>query len=280
VRRLRYFCWFSFIGAIFLSGPGHAAAPVGQELRFAVVVTDVPAEMSRRLAPLMRYLAETLQRPVSLKLLPNMPTAIDQVSKGEAELAYLTPEAYIESHARADTQAVVKTVTRQQPSIRLTIVVRQPGPIMGVEGLKGKTIAVGDKAALLPRAVVTAAGIPPEQLGDFRSVGRDDNIAQGVLRGDFDAGVLRDTAAFPWEGKGLRVLYSSPALPPYNITASRKVDAKLLRQLQEALLRLDFNNPKHRGVIQALDREYDGFAPTSDAEYDLARRLIAPLAKR
>lgn len=280
MRRLRYLWWHSFAGAIFLSCPAHAAAPAGQELRFAVVATDVPAEMSRRLVPLTRYLAETLQRPVSLKLLPNMPTAIEQVSKGDVDLAYLTPEAYIESHARVGTQLVVKTVTHQQPSIRLMIVVRQLGPITRVEGLKGKTIAVGDKAALLPRAVVTAAGMPPEQLGEYRFVGRDDNVAQGVLRGDFDAGVLRDTAASPWEGKGLRVLYSSPALPPYNITASSKVDAKLVRQLQDVLLKLDFNNPKHRGVIQALDREYDGFAPTSDAEYDLARRLIAPLAKR
>jgi phosphonate transport system substrate-binding protein len=97
-----------------------------------------------------------------------------------------------------------------------------------------------------------------------------------VASGDFEAGILKDTTAKDWQNKGLRILYSSPPLPPYNIVASSKVDAKLLKQMRQAFLDLSVNNPTQKSVIQALDDEYDGFAPTSDAEYDVVRRLIAP----
>ena len=99
------------------------------------------------------------------------------------------------------------------------------------------------------------------------------------MNDDFDAGILKDTMAYKWQGKGLRILYSSPNLPPYNIAASKNVDKKLLQQLRQAFLKLDRKNPEHLAVIKALDKKYDGFAATSDAEYDIVRQLIKPFAK-
>lgn len=246
------------------------------ELRFGSVAMDIPAEMYRRLTPLTQYLSAALGRPVTLKLSPNMAAAIDDVARGEVDITYLTPVAYIDSHARGSTRVVAKTVTHGKSSFRLMIVVREDSPIRRVQDLKGKTFAFGDKAALLQRAVVVGAGMPLERLTEYQFLGHYDNIARGVSSGDFDAGILKDTTAFKWQRRGLRILYSSPELPPYNIAVSSKVDDKLFAQIQQAFLRLDINNPKHRRVIEALDKDYDGFAPTSDQEYGVVRKLIAP----
>jgi len=254
--------------------------PEGQEIRLGSVAMDIPAEMHRRLTPLTKYLAETLKRPVTLKLSPNMPAAIDEVSKGEVELAYLTPVAYLKARAKGDVQLVAKTVTNKKASFQLMIAVRKDSPIKRVADLKGKTFAFGDKAAILQRAVVVGAGMPLENLGEYRFIGHYDNIAKGIASGDFDAGILKDTTAYDWQDKGLRILYSSPPLPPYNIVASSKVDARLYQQIRRAFLDLDIGNPAHKAVIQALDDDYDGFAPTSDAEYDVVRRLIAPFEEK
>jgi phosphonate transport system substrate-binding protein len=262
---------------------GLCAAPGGEtpqagELRFGSVAMDIPAEMYRRLTPLTRYLSDTLGRSVTLKLAPNMAAAIDDVSRGDVEIAYLTPVAYIESHARGNTRLVAKTVTNGKSSFHLMIVVREDSPIRRIEDLKGKSFAFGDRAALLQRAVVVGAGLPLEKLKGYQYLEHYDNIARGVSSGDFDAGVLKDTTAFKWQGRGLRILYTSPALPPYNITVSSKVDDKLFVQIRQAFLSLNINNPGHRGVIQALDKDYDGFAPASDGEYSVVRKLIAPFA--
>lgn len=252
------------------------AADNKKEVLFGSVAMDIPAVMYKRLSPLTEYLSQVLDQPVSLKLSPNMPAAIDDTANGRVELAYLTPVAYLKAHAEGDARLVVKTVTNGKGSFRLMIVVKQDSPIKSVQDLVGKRFAFGDKAALLQRAVVVGSGMPLEQLGEYKFIGHYDNIVRAVMNGDFDAGILKDTMAYKWNGKGIRILYSSPELPPYNITASKNVDDALLARLREAFLSLDEKNPAHVPIIKAVDKKYDGFAPTSDAEYDIVRELIKP----
>jgi phosphonate transport system substrate-binding protein len=263
-----------------LSGSVQASVPAESEILLGSVAMDIPAEMYRRLTPLTKYLSESLKRPVKLKLSPSMSAAIDEVSNGSVDLAYLTPVAYLKAQARGDAQLVVKMLTNTKASFQLMVVVRDDSPIRRIQDLKGKTFAFGDKAAILQRAVVVGAGMPLENLGDYKFIGHYDNIAKGVVSGDFDAGILKDTTARDWQHRGLRILHSSPPLPPYNIVASSKLDAGLRKQIRQAFLALDIRNPEHKKVIQALDDEYDGFAPARDPDYDVVRRLIAPFEEK
>ncbi|WP_455220655.1 PhnD/SsuA/transferrin family substrate-binding protein [Kaarinaea lacus] len=265
---------------IFLLASGNAIAKSSSdEIRFGSVAMDIPAIMQKRLLPLTRYLSDELGQPVVLKLSPNMPAAINEVSTGAVELSYLTPVAYIRSRQKGNTQLVAKTVTNNKASFQLMIVVREDSPIKTVADLEGKTFAFGDKAALLQRATVVGANMPLEKLGRYEFIGHYDNIVRAVLNRDFDAGILKDTMAYKWEGKGIRILYRSPDLPPYNIAASKNVNKEMLARLQKAFLDLDTNNPEHAPIIRALDKKYNGFAPTSDAEYDVVRKLIQPFDK-
>lgn len=76
------------------------------------------------------------------------------------------------------------------------IVVREDSPANRIEDLKGARFAFGDRAALLQRAVVVGAGVSLESLGEYRFLGHYDTIVRGILNGDFDAGILKDTMAF------------------------------------------------------------------------------------
>ena len=118
--------------------------------------------------------------------------------------------------------------------------------------------------------------MPLDKLGSYKFIGHYDNIARGVEIGYFDAGILKDTKAFKWQGKGLRILYSSPNLPPYNITVSKNVTPLMREKLKQAFLALDDKNPEHSKVIKALSDKYNGFAPASDAEYNVVRELVKP----
>lgn len=245
-------------------------------LKFGSVAMDVPAAMHQRLAPLTRYLSETLGQPVTLKLAKNMHDAIHDISSHSVDLAYLTPVAYIRAHDQGQAKLVVKTITRGKASFKLMIVVRQDSPLKQVQDLVGKRFALGDPAALLQRATVVGAGMPLEKFRSYKFLGHYDNIVRAVMRHDFDAGIVKDTMAYKWQNKGIRILYRSPDLPPYNIAASGNIDNATLKKLKQAFLALDVKKPAHRLVIKALDKRYDGFAPTSDQEYDVVRQLIKP----
>jgi len=249
------------------------------ELLFGSVAMDIPAVMHKRLKPLTQYLSKELGRPVSLKLSPNMGAAINEVADKKVTLAYLTPVAYLKAHKKGNAKIVVKTVTKGKASFQLMIVVKKDSPIKTVADLKGKTFAFGDKRALLQRAAVVGAGIKMEDFSEYKFIGHYDNIARAVSNGDFDAGILKDTKAFKWEEKGLRILAASPDLPPYNIAANGDVSDELLAQLKKAFLKLDPKNPDHLKVIKAVAKKYTGFAATNDAEYDVVRKLIKPFNK-
>jgi phosphonate transport system substrate-binding protein len=254
------------------------AVETNSELLLGSVAMDIPAVMHKRLKPLTMYLSKELGRPVMLKLSPNMGAAINDTALGKVDLAYLTPVAYLKAHEQGGSQLIAKTITEGKGSFQLMIVVREDSAIKTVQELAGKSFAFGDKAALLQQAAVVGSGIKMEQFSEYKFLGHYDNIARAVMNGDFDAGILKDTMAFKWQGKGLRILYSSPDLPPYNIAASKKVDKKLLEKLRAAFLKLDGKNPDHMRIIKALDKNYDGFAPTSDSEYNVVRQLIKPFA--
>lgn len=256
-----------------------AVAPVNaakRMIRFGSVAMDIPAVMHRRLTPLTRYLSRELNRPVSLKLAKDMPDAIRDVAESRVDLAYLTPVAYLKAHEKGQVRLVAKTITDGKGSFKLMIVVRADSPIKTVAQLRGKKFAFGDRAALLQRAVVVGAGLKLQSLGSYDFLGHYDNIVRAVLHGEYDAGILKDTMAYKWKNKGIRILYASEDLPPYNIAASRNVSNGLLRKLKTAFLKLDPRNPEHMRIIKTLDKNYDGFAATTDHEYDIVRKLIAP----
>lgn len=249
------------------------------ELVFGSVAMDIPAVMHQRLKPLTEYLSNTLNKPVSLKLSANMGAAINDTANGTVDIAYLTPVAYLKAHKKGDAQIIAKTVTNGKASFQLMIVVKEDSPYKNVQDLIGKRFAFGDKRALLQRAVVVGSGIKLEQFSGYEFLGHYDNIARAIQHDDFDAGILKDTTAFKWQNKGLRILYSSANLPPYNIAASSKVDKTLLSKLKSAFINLDKNNAEHLKIIKSVSKKYDGFAPTTDAEYDVVRKLIAPFNK-
>lgn len=260
-----------------LIGPGIVLSEQKpRELLFGSVAMDIPAVMHKRLKPLTKYLSKTLGQTVSLKLSPNMGAAISDTATGSVDLAYLTPVAYIKAHKKGQARIIVKTVTKGKASFKLMIVVKQDSPIKSVAQLAGKSFAFGDKKALLQRAAVVGSGMSLEKLGSYKFIGHYDNIVRAIMIGDFDAGILKDTMAYKWAGKGIRILYATPDLPPYNITASKNVDDVTFRKLRKAFLDLNPKNLEHLKIIKALDKKYDGFARTSDKEYDIVRELIKP----
>jgi len=248
-------------------------------IRFGSVAMDTPQAMHKRLLPLTQYLSQTLQRPVELVVAANMATAIHDISAGNVHLAYLTPVAYIRSHEKANTRLIAKTITNDKPGFKLNIIVRNDSPIHTVEQLANKRFAFGDPSALLQQAVFNSTGMKTRQLKHYDFLDHHDNIIRGILLHDYDAGIVKDTMAHRWRNNGIRTIYSSNELPPFNITAAPTLDQQLYQKMRSAFLKLNINNPEHTELIRGLDPIYTGFDNTSDSEYDIVRTLTRPFRK-
>jgi phosphonate transport system substrate-binding protein len=255
------------------------ATQTGRELFLGSVAMDIPAAMHQRLKPLADYLGRELGRPVRLRLSPDFTRAVSEVATGGVDVAYLAPVAYLRAREAGNVRVIAKLVTRGRSTFRLMLVAREGSPFRTPQDLIGRSFALGDESAYLQRAVLLHAGLRLEQFKSYKFLGHYDNIARGVANGDFDAGILKDTTAYQWEKRGLRIIHASPELPPYNIAVSGRVDEALARDIQAALLRLNPANPEHARVVRALDESYDGFVAATDADYDFIRAMVQPFLK-
>lgn len=237
---------------------------------------DIPAVMHQRLKPLSQYLEKELGRSVEIKPANDLTQAADDIASGKVDISYLTPMAYLKAQAKGNVLVIAKAITKGQDSFRLMLVARQDSAINGPRDLVGKRFAFGDAAAVLQRAVVVNAGVALESLGSYHFLGHYDNIARGVANGDFDAGILKDSTAAQWTKQGLKIIHTSPPLPPYNIAVSRSLSEPLRAKVRASLLKLSPANPEHLKVLTALDDGYTGFAAASEEDYRLVESMVAP----
>ncbi len=252
-------------------GPCAAEAVV----RFGSVAVESPASMHHRVAPLVDYLRRATGLPIELHLSPNISETIRALARGEIDLAYLTPAAYVKVRRLRPIRPLVKAMNHEGGTFRLALIARRGSGIETPADLAGLRFAFGDRQALLQRAVVQEAGLALERFGHHEFLNHRDNVLRAVLLGHFDGGVVAESVARAWRERGIAIIHTSRPLPTFNISASDRLAPVLARRIEEALLSLDPSDLDDRATIKSLDPDYTGFAPVSDGEYDVVRSLIA-----
>jgi phosphonate transport system substrate-binding protein len=100
---------------------------------------------------------------------------------------------------------LVATTTQGRPYFSLVIGVKVGPSITTPTELKGKRFAYGDKQTLLQKTAVESMGLKSSDFSKFAYLKHYDNIAKAVLAGDFDGGILKDSVAADFRGKGIVV---------------------------------------------------------------------------
>lgn len=253
-----------------------AAQAAVEEIYLGSVAMDVPAAMVVRLKPLVQYLSSSTGLKVTFRASPNMDAAAGDLGNDFTQIAYLTPVAYLDAHEKYGAIPIAAPLIQGRSTFRLVVVVRQDSAFKTMNDLHGQSFAFGDEKALLQRAVVAGGGVSLGSLSRYAFLKHYDNIAKAVLNKDFDAGILKDSIADEFQGKGLRVIYASPPLPSYLFAVNSRLPEATVNKLRQALLALKLGNPGQMKVLKSLDERYSGFGPVDDKDYDVIRKLIAP----
>ena len=272
-----YLLHFGCAACLLLNSAG--AAPKLEELYLGSVAMDVPAAMVERLTPLTAYLSKKSGIKVLFRGSHSLDSAVNNLGNNFTQIAYLTPVAYIEAQQKFMIQPLVSPLTYGKTSFNLVVVVHQDSRIHTLADLNGKSFALGDEKALLQRAVMVNGGIHLNQFSRFGFLKHYDNIAKAILNRDFDAGILKDTIYEKFALQGLRVIYTSPALPPYLFAVNKKLPSQTVSKLRAAFLSLKSDTEDGRAILNQLDQGYDGFVVAQDQDYDVVRKLIAPFQK-
>jgi len=253
-------------------------------LTFIVHPYDNPSELIARFAPLCDYLGNQLNIKVKLVVARSYVDQLRRIVNGQADLAYMGPTPFLRAQdhylktAENKLIPLAAEVRGGQPTYHSVIVVRTDSPIKTIKNLSGHTLALGAPHSFsshyVPRVMLGNAGLSFSNLRNFAYLGRHERVALAVLHGDFDAGGLNRDVALRYRSRnpGIRILATSPPLPPHLLVARPGLKAKWVTQLRRVLIA-----PNH---TSAFDKAVQGlgtntrFTQPNMADFARARRVI------
>lgn len=212
------------------------------------------------------------QRGIDLDwvLYSNYDALVEAFVGGEIDLAWNGPISYVQITQRLNDPCQVVAMRDVDVNFTSQFFSRRDSGIATLSELKGKRLALGSRgsaqAGILPYFFLKQQGLDaqrdlaactftedrePSALPDERAV------VDLVLKGEYDAGaVSRRTLEVlaeqdPSMQDTVRVLWSSPGYSHCCFTARRELDAGLARQITEAFISMQYQDPLGKEVLDA-----------------------------
>lgn len=268
---------FVLLGCIFLPWPLPAADESEKPLiHFGFIPRYNPLVMYRSYQPIMDYLTAHTPYRFELKLSRDYPDAVRMLREGETEIASLGDLTFVQALRDFSAVPILKPLNAQGlPFYRSKIVVRADSPIRTLEELRGRSFAFGNfhstSGNLVPHFFFKQKGISLADFSRYESLSSHDSVAKAVLKGQFDAGALKDVVADHYRDHGLRILAESDPIPSVPIVVRRETSAALVAAVKQALLAIDLDDP----ALKAWDSEFNhGFVATDQSDYEPVLRMM------
>lgn len=252
-------------------------------LRFAVTPYAARAVMQREFAPLVAHLSEALSLPVQLVIPKSYADTTERVSRGEVEVALLSPLAYVLTAERTPGLRVIATpIAQGAPTYAGYILVREDSGLTALAELEGRSIAFVDRRStsgfLYPYAFLLDQGIEPEEFfGKIEFAGDHAAVVEALRNERVDAGATFAAARGLLEVEGalpdLRILAKTGRIPYDAVVVLPTVSERTVARLRDALLALNTRTEAGRQILRSSGG-INGFLAADDGHYDEVRRVL------
>ena len=261
--------------AIALAAGMSMTAQAQQVFRVTAIPDESPTELSRKAAPLMKYLEAKLGIKVEFTPVNDYAASVEALINKKVDLAWFGGFTFVQANARSGGK-VLPLVQREEDEHFKSVFITADPAIKTLADLKGKDVSFGSQSStsghLMPRSFLLAAGVDPDK--DFRRVafsGAHDATIAAVASGKVQAGALNISVwdKFVAEKKvditKVRAFYTTPEYFDYNWTVHAEMPAALREKLKAALLDLSRNTPEGKEILE-LQRA-TRFVPTKPENY-------------
>ena len=205
-----------------------------------------------KFADLRDYLAAELKRPVQVYTAPDFRTFIERTQRGDYDIALTAPHL-----ARlAILEANYAPLATYKSTLQTLIVAKKDGPFTRLADLRGKSIAIPDRLAIvtmLGTQLLREAGLRDVQDYTLVATLSHSSAALSVQRGQHDAAIIgsnpfsqltQDAQA------GLRILASSAPIPTQYYIAHKRLGSRQITRLQSLLITFAENTPSGQKFIE------------------------------
>jgi phosphonate transport system substrate-binding protein len=260
---------------------GEDSSPAGRPVVYIGVVSRYPPPVIYQgYQPIMDYLNTGSRFRFELRLGRSYQETVEQLIRGDVAAAFLGTYIYVRAHEGYGVRCILMPLNENgEPYSRSVLITVAGSPIRGIADLRGKRVALPSQDSFsgnwLPLSEFPRHGLVGEMRPVFKYFSHHQSVVYQVLRGAFDAGVVKERVAREFLDRKLRIVLSSDPIPGSPLVVRGDADTAVINELRTVLLRLDVRRPDDRALVSQWDQEFQyGFAEASDAEYDGIRRLL------
>lgn len=206
------------------------------------------------------------------------------MSNKTIDVAFLGPLDYVVGSFKNGSYPITASVRGGKKGYTGIVIVRKDSGITDLQGLKGKTIALGDPLSassnLYPKFEMLKAGIDPAK--DMRSMtlSSASAIVASVSSGKVDAGAVyldarnnpEVVSRFPKIIDETRVIHSTETIPADPQIVRKDLNPEQVQKLKKALLALSSESDGKKWLKELFG--IDQLVEAHDADYDELRRVI------
>lgn len=234
-----------------------------------------PSDIKTMYQPVLARIFDSLQLKVKIIIAKDYETLGEQLKRGNIDGGWFSPFAYITAAAMTPLIPVATPLINGKDYYNGYIITRKDSGIRNLKDTSGRHFAYVDKNSasgyLYARHSLKEAGLDPETaFSQISFAGSHDQVINGVLNGDFDAGATYNEAYEKARQKGvdmsrLDIISTTGNIQKDAIAFCADIAPERIAQIKEAFLQFqDFS-----GIATPVT----GFVEAKDDNYNLIRQV-------
>ena len=216
--------------------------------------------------PLLIDLEKAIGATIRLEYSDNYEDNLEKFKAGKIDLIHLGPLPYVALRKEFSAAQPIIHCNEKNGTATYTCAIIAPADAkLKLKDLKNKKIALTQALStcgyLSTQGLMQAAGRSLEQ-NRYRYLGKHDEVALAIARGEFDAGGLKTSVGKSYAHMGLAVLAETPPLPGFALIANgNTLSGTRIQQIRDALLSASPEakqgwGENRYGVVAAHDQDY------------------------
>jgi len=241
----------------------------------------------KKFHPLITYLKQETGLQINMVVPRDFGQLQVSLKGGEIDFALQDPHTYVLLANLLNTDTIIKALTWEGSVFQHGVIItRKDSGIKSVSDLRGKSLMFGPKLSfskwIAAKDLLKDNHINiDEDLRSYQNGGCCQDIAFNVYLKSVDAGVvcdhfLKEQAEsdndLGLDSNQLIAIAETGSVPTRVFVARKETDRDLVHRVDEALLKLDKQNPVHAAILYPV--ELGGFQRANDHDYDSVRVLM------
>ncbi|MCD6580561.1 MAG: phosphate/phosphite/phosphonate ABC transporter substrate-binding protein [Desulfuromusa sp.] len=236
--------------------------------------------LEKKFTPLTDYLSKKLGKEIVLRVGTSYQEHNDAIGQDQIDIAYMGPIPYLQMVRQYGHKPLIACQeTNGSPTFKGIIVVREDSSALSLADIEGTVSFVNPHSTMgyiIPAYLLLQE--KPEILKErrYQFLKTHENVALGVLIGDFEVGAVKEGVYRAYKERGLKQLAATPAVTEHLFVANHKMSQRLIGLLRQAFYELK-ESPEGREIMQAIKPSITGFVPISHSDYDSLCPIIDEL---